>query len=320
MADTPYNFTASDFIQAGQQRRRNNFDFTQRPRFLGEAPNADFDFNFDPMALPTSDGIDLTGTANALGAMQQQPVDSIGSLARTTGSAVSNGAEAALTGTGGGGGGGKFNLGKAVDVLNRGLGDILALTNFGANQDEINNMPITQPFSFVQPVTEDETRRDAATVNEIRRQARQASLGTTSGSAQREGNLRAIANAGALNEINRARTAEDLRLDSVRARNAQRGQQSNMMNAGIFNQQMGDINQNLFTQSQARVANRQALTDSVMGNQFQRANQDLERERMAMIAMRDNDRGTLRRIYANMLADPNVSDTLKQQVESYLNT
>ena len=197
-----------------------------------------------------------------------------------------------------------FDKGQAKDMFDRSIGDMIGLANFGANNREINEMPITQPMSFVEPVQEDTTRRDAAAINEIRRQARQASLGTTSGSAQREGNIRAVASAGALGATNQARTAENLRLDSVRARNAQRGQQSNMINAGIYNQQMGDINQNLFTQSQARVANRQNLVDTVLGNKFQRANQDLERERMGLIAMRDNDRGTLRRIYAEAMSDP----------------
>lgn len=205
------------------------------------------------------------------------------------------------------------------DVFNRSLGDIAGLINFSKNKTEIENLPITQPFTQVSAVQEDVTRRDASAINEIRRQSRAASLGVTSGSAQREASIRGGIHAGAISEINQVKTRENLRIDATQARNAGRAQQTGIINAGIVNQQFGDIQQNLFTQSQARVQNRQALVDSLLGNKFQRDNQDLERERMTLIALRDNDRGTLRRIYAEMLNDPNANPNLLKMIEAQIN-
>lgn len=310
--------TSAGSLLNGQGGGR-GFQFSPK-RKLGDPPGIDTSFQFNPQQAMTvgndqrGAGFSLPGTRTQM--PNELPFSDLGSLSSTF---TGNGAASAIAGGAGGGGGG-FNWGKAADVGQRLLGDAAGLANFFGNRREINDMPITQPVSYVEPVLEDKTRRDAAAINDVRRQARAVSLGTTSGSAQREGNIRAAAGANAVNEINKVRTSENLRLDAVGARNAQAGNRANMINAGIFNQQMGDINQNLFTQSQARVQNRQALTDTILGNQFQRANQDLEREKMALIAMRDNDRGTLRRIYTTMLGDENVSETLKQQVESYLGT
>ena len=206
------------------------------------------------------------------------------------------------------------------DKFNRSIGDIAGLINFSKNKREIENLPITQPFTQVSPVQEDVTPRDAAAINEIRRQSRAASLGTQSGSSQREASIRGGIHAGAISEINKVKTNENLRQDSVQARNAGRASQANIINAGIVNEQFGNVQQNLFTQSQARVQNRQTLVDSLLGNKFQRDNQDLERERMVMIAMRDNDRGTLRRMYAKMLGDPNVSPEVLEMIKAQLDT
>jgi hypothetical protein len=206
------------------------------------------------------------------------------------------------------------------DVFNRSLGDIAGLINFSKNKTEIENLPITQPFTQVGAVQEDASRRDASAINEIRRQSRAASLGTQSGSAQREASIRGGIHAGAISEINKVKTQENLRLDSVAARNAGRAQQTGIVNAGIVNEQFGNIQQNLFTQSQARVQNRQTLVDSLLGNKFQRDNQDLERERMVMIALREGDRGVLRQIYTDLLssgsADPNLIRMIEQRLNS----
>jgi hypothetical protein len=140
-------------------------------------------------------------------------------------------------------------------------------------------------------------------------------LGAQSGvNAARQGNLNAVASAGAANQIGQIKNQENLRQDQVRARNVERGNRANQINTGIYNQMEGDAISNEYLQQQNRINNRNALTQSILGNDFQRRNRDLQEDALRLTAALDAGRGTVAGGLGNIdFNDPFLSTVINSQ-------
>jgi hypothetical protein len=211
----------------------------------------------------------------------------------------------------------KFDLlggiGSFVDNMG---GNLAALGVFNANRRDIDKMPIRQNYTTTRASMEDVTDRSGAAVNEARRQARATRLlGAQSGvNAARQGNLNAVASAGAANQIGQIKNQENLRQDQVRARNVERGNRANQINTGIYNQMEGDAISNEYLQQQNRINNRNALTQSILGNDFQRRNRDLQEDALRLTAALDAGRGTVAGGLGNIdFNDPFLSTVINSQ-------
>ena len=104
-------------------------------------------------------------------------------------------------------------------------------------------------------------------------------------------NISAVSAAGAANQIGQIRTQENLRQDQIRARNVERGNRAEMMNTGIYNQMEGDATANEYLQQQNRMGNRNALVQSILGNEFQRKNRAMQEDALRLTLAMEAGRG-----------------------------
>lgn len=204
---------------------------------------------------------------------------------------------------------------RAGQFLDKQGGNIAALSMFNANRRDISNMPIRQTYQMVTPAYEDVTDRSGQAVNEARRQARMSRLmGAQSGlNAANIDNISAVTAAQAANQIGQIRTQENLRQDQIRGRNVDRGNQANMMNTGIYNQMEGDALSNQYLKQQNTINNRNALVQSILGNEFQRKNRAMQEDALRLTLALEGGRGTHRVLQNIKFNDP----ALNEGIQSY---
>lgn len=183
---------------------------------------------------------------------------------------------------------------KVNNFLGDHAGNVASLMAFGANQRSIRNMPIRQKYQTVRPAMEDVTDRSGQAVNEAKRQARMARLlgAQAGGNAANMDNISAVSAAQASSQIGEIRTNENLRQDQIRSRNIDRGNQANMMNTSIYNQMEGDAISNRYLQQQNTINNRNALVQSILGNEFQRKNREMQEDALRLTLALEGGRGT----------------------------
>lgn len=205
---------------------------------------------------------------------------------------------------------GKFGsiLGSVGGFLNKNMDMIASGANYALNNRAIEQMPLTQETRMFNPAYLDTTREDGYQQDRIQSQTRQGLRASTAGSSQTRNAVIGDLVSRATNSSNQVSDAENKRLTQVKNYNISTANNAGMYNTQLANQTYGDYQSNRMLQLSEKVKNRNNLTQSILGNLQVRKMNEMDQERLRLIAERDKERGIIGR-----------SETYTNFLDSYLN-